>query len=398
MLQSGAHYLDAGEMTMSAAPPFLPIAKPVLGEDELGAVRTVLESGWLTQGPWVRKFEAAFATRHGVKHALATTSCTTALHLALIAAGVGPGDEVIVPAFTWVATANVVVHCGAIPVFADIRADSYNIDPEAVARAVSPRTKAIIAVHLFGLAADMDAIAAVLPPHVVIIEDAACAAGGGYNGRPAGSLGHIACFSLHPRKSITCGEGGVVTTNDDRLAAAVDMHRNHGASISEEVRHRGPKPYELPEFTVFGFNYRLTDIQAAIATVQMEKLDRFISERRTLAYQFDDGLRRLPWVKAPMRPQAYDHALQAYVVMIDEATAPKSRNEILAHMQARGIAGRPGTHSVVGLAAYRRRFGTDPARFPVATLVEAQSMALPLHNHMGPGDVDRVVSALEELG
>ena len=381
---------------MSQTAPFLPIAKPVLGEDEVAAVREVLSSGWLTQGPWVRKFEAAFAARQEVRHALATTSCTTALHLAMIAAGVGPGDEVIVPAFTWVATANVVVHCGATPVFVDVRPDTYNIDPAGVAGALSPRTKALIAVHLFGLAADMDALTALLPPHVVAIEDAACAIGGGYKGRPAGSLGHIGCFSLHPRKSITCGEGGVVTTNDDALAATVDMYRNHGASVAEEVRHRGAKPYELPDFTVFGFNYRMTDIQAAIAFVQLQKLDRLIAERRMLARDYDERLRRLPWITPPIRPQAHDHALQSYVALVDEA-APRNRNDILDHLQARGIGGRPGTHSVVGLAAYRERFSTDPAQFPVATRVEAQSIALPLHNHMRPDDIGRVVDALAEL-
>ncbi|QIG93400.1 DegT/DnrJ/EryC1/StrS family aminotransferase [Bradyrhizobium sp. 6(2017)] len=382
---------------MSSSLPTLPIAKPVMGAEELEAVRQVLESGWLTQGPWVRKLETAFAERHDVKHAFATTSCTTALHLALVAAGIGPGDEVIVPAFTWVATANVVMHCGATPVFVDILPASYNIDPKAVSRAVSARTKAIIPVHLFGLAADMDAINDALGGRqVTVIEDAACAAGAGYHGQAAGSLGHMGCFSLHPRKSITCGEGGVVTTNDDRLAGLLDVYRNHGASISEEVRHRGPKPYELPEFEVFGFNYRMTDIQAAVASVQLQKLDRFIAEREVLADRLDQGLRRIDWIKPPTRPQGYVHAWQAYVAMVAD-NAPLSRNEILLRLQEKGIGSRPGTHSVVGLAAYRKRLGTDPADFPVATRAEAQTIALPLHNHMGPADVDRVVAALEEM-
>lgn len=259
------------------------ISVPSTGDEEWQAVREPLASGWLTQGPKVAAFERAFAERHQVKHALAVTSCTTGLHLTLAAAGIGPGDEVIVPAFTWVATANVVLYTGATPVFADVSRETNNIDVADLRRRITPRTKAVIAVHLFGLCADIPAIRDVLRPGVLLIEDCACAAGASLNGVPAGGLGEAGVFSFHPRKSITTGEGGMVTTNRGDLALVAERLRNHGASVSEEQRHRGPRPYLLPEFNLLGFNYRMTDLQGAVGLVQLSKLDRFLAERQRWA-------------------------------------------------------------------------------------------------------------------
>lgn len=374
----------------------IPIALPSTGEEEWRALREPLETGWLTQGPKVKAFEEAFARRHQVSHALATTSCTTALHLALAALGIGPGDEVIVPAFTWVATANAVLYCGATPVFVDVEPHTYNIDPELAAAAVTPRTKAAIPVHLFGLCADMDALRAGLPKHVALVEDAACAAGAAYKGRPAGGLGAAACFSFHPRKSITTGEGGMLTTDDAALAARAEVLRNHGASVPEEARHRGPQPYLLPDFDELGFNYRMTDLQAAVGLVQLGKLDGFIAERDRWARWYMEELAAVGWLRPPALPNGFSHAWQAFVTVVQD-DAPAPRNELMARLQAKGVSTRPGTHAVTELGYYRQRFGLTPGRFPVAARLQAQTMALPLHNRMTADDYAYVVEALKSL-
>ena len=246
----------------------IPISLPVTGNDEWLALKEPLETGWLTAGPKVRAFEDAFAKRHQVKYAVAVTSATTALHLALIALDIKAGDQVIVPAFTWVSTANVVLYQGAEVVFCDIDPNTFNLDPKKLKEKITPKTKAIMVVHLFGLCAPMDEIKTIAGD-IPLIEDGACAAGSAYKGVPAGGLGLMGCFSFHPRKSITTGEGGMITTNDDVLGEKLQILRNHGASISEEQRHHGAKPYILPDFNVLGYNYRMTDLQGAIGVVQL---------------------------------------------------------------------------------------------------------------------------------
>ena len=373
------------------------ISLPSTGEEEWQACREPLMSGWLTQGPKVAAFENAFAERHGVKHALATTSCTTGLHLILAAMGIGPGDEVIIPAFTWVATANVVLYCGATPVFADVDRATNNIAPADIARKLSPRTRAVIVVHLFGLCADMDAIRAVVPANVKIIEDAACAAGASYKGAPAGTLGDAAAFSFHPRKSITTGEGGMVTTNDDQLAEVANMLRNHGASISEEQRHNGPRPYLLPEFNLLGYNYRMTDLQGAVGLVQLAKLDRFIEERQRWAEFYHNELAAIGWLRIPVFPENGTHAWQAFVTYVDPQKAPMPRNDIMERLQAAGIATRPGTHAVHMLGYYRDRFGFNQGDYPGARDCDANTMAIPLHNRMTTDDYHYVVETIKAL-
>ncbi|MBW3542666.1 MAG: DegT/DnrJ/EryC1/StrS family aminotransferase [Planctomycetes bacterium] len=371
----------------------IPIARPCLGDEEWQALREPIQSGWLTQGPQVAAFEKAFAARHGVPYALATTSCTTALHLALAGLGIGPGDEVIVPAFTWVATANVVLYCGATPVFVDVDPQTYNIDPAQVATAITPRTRAIIAVHLFGLCADMDALARVAG-EIPIVEDAACAAGASYHGRSAGSLGRVGCFSFHPRKTITTGEGGMITTRDRDLAERCEQLRNHGASISEEQRHRGPQPWILPEFDLLGYNYRMTDLQGAVGLVQLGRLDVFLEQRQKLADCYRHELAGLAWLRLPAARQEERHGWQAFVCALDERTAPVSPVELMQSLGERGIATRPGTHAVHTLAYYRERYGFAADDFPAALRSARQTIALPLHNHMQDSDVAFIAHAI----
>ncbi len=374
----------------------IPISLPVTGDEEWQALKEPLMTGWLTSGPKVRAFEKAFAERHQVKHAIAVTSATTALHLALIALDIKQGDEVIVPAFTWVSTANVVLYQGAKLVFCDINPSTFNLDPNQLREKISSKTKAIIAVHLFGLCAPMDEIKAITGD-IPIVEDGACAAGSAYKGIPAGGLGVIGCFSFHPRKSITTGEGGMITTNDDSLGERLKVLRNHGASISEEQRHQGPKPYILPEFNVLGYNYRMTDLQGAIGKIQLKKLDYFIDQRAKWASVYSRAFKKIPWITVPSFSEDYRHGWQSYVILIDEEKAPISRNKIMEKLQESGISTRPGTHAVHMLGYYANRYSINPEDFPGAQIANDKSISIPIHNRMEEEDFNYVINKIKTI-
>jgi dTDP-4-amino-4,6-dideoxygalactose transaminase len=356
----------------------IPIARPATGDEEWQALRAPLEDGWLTQGPRVEAFEREFAARHGVAHAVACTSATTGLHLALAALGVGAGDEVVVPSFTWVATANAVVSSGATPILCDVDRTTFNIDPASLAAKVSKKTRAVIPVHLFGLCADMDRVAAAAPG-IPLVEDAACAAGATLGDRSAGSMGVCGVFSFHPRKTITTGEGGMVTTNDAVLAARLRTLRNHAG----------------PDFDLLGFNYRMTDLQAAVGSVQLTKLDRFIAERAAIAAVYRRELARLSWLHLPDEPHTGRHGWQSFVCMVDHSL---DRATIMRSLDARGIATRVGTHAIHMLPFYRDRLALKPDDLPAARDCDRHSLALPLHNRLGDADVAEVVDALRALG
>ena len=323
----------------------VPFARPYLTGDEGAAVAEVIATGWVSQGPNVQAFEAALAERVGAADAVVTTSCTTALHLALHAAGVGPGDEVIVPALSFIATANAVRHCGARPVFADIDPRTYNLDPYAAERAITTRTTAIMPVHQVGLPADMDAFVEIARRHhLALVEDAACAIGARYRGRPVGSIGPMSCFSLHPRKVITTGEGGFIAVRDKRLAERLRRLRQHGMSVSDLARDRTDKVV-IEAYPEPGFNYRMTDMQAALGLCQLEVLDEVLERRRVLAERYTAALAQIPGLEPPYDPPYAQRTWQSYCVRVAPGS-PIARTELMERLLADGIVTRRGVMAI----------------------------------------------------
>jgi perosamine synthetase len=381
----------------------VPIARTVFTDQEFENILKPLRSGWVVQGPFVKEFETKWSNYTGSRHSLAVSNCTTGLHLSLAALGVGPGDEVIVPAFTWVATANAVESLGARPVFCDISLETFNLDVAALDACLTPKTRAIIPVHLFGLAADMNPILELARRHNLwVVEDAACGFGSRYRGAHVGTLGDTGCFSFHPRKAITTGEGGMVCTQDEQLASKLSSMRDHGASITDHQRHLGPRPYLLPEFPVLGFNYRMTDIQASIGSTQMDRAAEIHAARSHWAERYDQALGSLSALRLPFRAADYVHGYQAYVCLFEPGEASlahvrqvnERRNAFMDCLQQSGVSTRPGTHAVHMLGYYASRYGIAPQDYPNAYLADHCSVAFPLFPGMSEQEFEHVTSAI----
>ena len=372
------------------------LTQPSFDDEEILLLKQCLNSGWVTQGPLVKKFEDLFSARHQVRHSLATTSCTAALHLATLALELGPGDEVIVPAFTWVTSAHAAEYVGARAVFADIDLSTYNLSPDAFRAAITPRTRAVVVVHLFGLSAQLKEIRQIAQAHGLhIIEDAACATGTTYHDRPVGSFGDFGCFSFHPRKVVTTGEGGMVTTADDELSKRVQSLRCHGDTIVFNPRSTPAMPYDMDPFDMLGFNLRMSDIQAAVGVAQMGKLDQLLSERKRLANRYSQLLDGFSDLALPFTPPGCGHTYQSYVVRLREGGRPR-RNRVMDLFVSNRIQSRPGTHAVHRLGYYRDKYQIHTDQFPNACLGEDTTITLPIFPGMTESDQSFIVEVLRD--
>jgi dTDP-4-amino-4,6-dideoxygalactose transaminase len=364
---------------------FIPLAVPDIDEADVAAVSAVLRSGMLVQGEHVAGLEAEVASFLGVRHAVAVSNGTASLHLALVALGVGPGDEVVVPAFSFVATANVVELVGARCVFVDVQRNTFNIDPAAFEPAITERTKAVIPVHEFGLACDIARVVEIARARgIAVVEDAACALGADEDGRLVGGIGEVGSFSLHPRKAVTSGEGGIITTNDDDLAAAFRVLRNHGIEMQDGRM----------EFVAAGFNYRMTDFQAALVRGQLARFDDAIARRRALANVYLEELAGENWLTLPVTPAGKTHTWQTFHPVLDEEL---DRDRVIAELRARGVGSNYGAQCIPAQIHYRTAYGHDAAAdFPNAHRAWRSGIALPLHAKMNEGQARQVVKALKD--
>ncbi|MEM7408318.1 MAG: DegT/DnrJ/EryC1/StrS family aminotransferase [Pseudomonadota bacterium] len=380
----------------------IPIIKPALGDEEVSAVAEVLRSGWVTQGPKVSEFETAFAHYVGAAHAVAVSNCTAALHLALVAAGVGEGDEVVTPSHSFVATANAIRYCGATPVFADVRPDTFNVDVASVEACMSPRTRAILCVHQMGMPCELEALSAIASAHGVwLVEDAACAIGSRfarngdwhYVGAPVGKL---ACFSFHPRKLLTTGDGGMVTTDDADLATRLRALRQHAMSVPDTTRHASAR-VTFESYGELGFNYRMTDIQAAVGLPQLTRLDGLIARRRATADRYRELLSSIPGLQTPYEPADVQSNWQSYCVRLPPAL---SQVGVMQALLDAGVASRRGImcahrEPAFANADWRSSAGPrDASALSASESAQDECILLPLFDAMTDDEQQTVVDQL----
>lgn len=369
----------------------IPVIRPWLGEEEAEAAAAAVASGWIAQGPRVAEFEEAFAEAIGVGHAVAVSSCTTALHLALIVAGIGAGDEVVVPSLSFIATANAVRYVGARPVFAEVDLATQNLTAETVQPHMTGRTRAVILVDQAGVPADLDSMRALCDPlGVTVIEDAACAAGSTYRDRPAGAGAVLAAYSFHPRKLMTTGDGGMVTTPDGPMAGRIRRLREHGMDVSAADRHSSRQPV-IEQYTEVGFNYRMTDVQAAIGLVQLGKLPKLVAHRREQAQRYRRLLSGIPGLRMIQDPPHGTTNYQSFWILLPGDSAV-SRDELLRILADAGVSARRGI-----MAAHLEPAYADHPRgmLPLTELLTTRSLVLPLFHDMTEAEQDVVVSAVQ---
>lgn len=381
---------------MSGGLERIPVMRPWMGEEEANAAADAVRSGWVAQGPRVAAFERAFAGHVGVPAAVAVSSCTTALHLALINAGVGPGDEVVVPSLSFVATANAVRYVGARPVFADVELATGNLTPNTIARVLTPATRAVILVDQGGIPADLDGVRALVDPRgIVVVEDAACAAGSTYKGRPVGAGAMYATFSFHPRKLLTTGEGGMVTLAREEAAPRLRRLREHGMSVSAADRDAAERAGGAPvveSYEELGFNYRMTDVQAAIGLVQLGKLAAMVARRRELAARYRELLADIEGIEIAGDAPHGTSNHQAFWVLLPHRF-PCTRDELLGALARAGVSARRGIMAAHLEPAYA---DVDHVPLPVTERITRDSLILPLFHDLTFDQQERVVAVLRE--
>ena len=366
------------------------VTKPWLGNEEIEAVAEAIESGWVAQGPRVAAFEEKFAAKVGAPHAIAVSSCTTALHLALIAAGVGPGDDVVVPSFSFIATTNAPVYLGANPVFADVDAATGNLTRDTIDAVLTPRTKAVILVHQGGIPADAAAVRELCEPRgIVVIEDAACAAGSRYGDGHVARDAAIAAWSFHPRKLITTGEGGMITTGNADWAARVRRLREHAMSVSAAERHLSVLP-PAEEYVEVGYNYRMTDMQAAVGIVQLDRLDAIVQRRREIAAEYQRAFAGIPGLRAVTDPPGAESNFQSFWIEISLPFA-LDREGLLAHLASRDISARRGIMAAHRQPAYK---GHPAGLLPITERLTDNTLILPIYHQMTVNERSRVMAAV----